>query len=232
MAVVQWNPCHRTFLTFCNICNDARDGKIRQDMTMWPAVDLFELCTVAVTCSYAHVLFLPQFSQETSELSFHRIVFPSFHPFPLFNLLSAGWPGGKQCVAPAVGPVNHSQHTSLFADDTWKTQRHQWGRRLHGERLNHEEGPKKKNSHEKSTKVIIYSLRRWRTLSSTRWCSHLVPFISFFCCHGSRSALPMRWRLFGVLVCCFQGPVLRQGAQLSLDHSQHRLQQVSHGQLS
>ena len=57
-------------------------------------------------------------------------------------------------------------------------------------------------------------------------------YLVIFCCHEFRSALPMRWRLFGVLVCCFQGPVLRQGAQLSLDHSQHRLQQVSHGQLS
>ena len=70
MAAVQWNPCHRTFLTFCNICNDARDEKIWEDMTMWPAVNLFDLCAVAVTCTYAHVLFLPQFSQETSELSF------------------------------------------------------------------------------------------------------------------------------------------------------------------
>lgn len=230
MAVVQWNPCHRTFLTFCSICNDARDEKIWEDMTMWPAVDLFESCTVAVTCSYAHVLFLPQFSQETSELSFHRIVFPSFHPFPLFNFFSAGWPGGKQCVAPAVGPVNHSQHTSLFADDTWKTQRHQWGDGCTERGWTMRRVQKKKLP--LNPQKWWNSLRRWRTLPSTRWCSHLLPFISFFCCHEFRSALPMRWRLFGVLVCCFQGPVLRQGAQLSLDHSQHRLQQVSHGQLS
>ena len=65
-----------------------------------------------------------------SELSFYRNFFPSFHPFPLS---SAGWPGGKQCAALAVGPVDHSQYTSLFADDTWKTQRHSG--------LHHESGP-------------------------------------------------------------------------------------------
>lgn len=161
---------------------------------------------------------------------FHRVVFPSFHPFPLFNLFSAGWPGGKQCAAPAVGPVNHSQHTSLFADDTWKTQRHRW-----------EWAARREASYwGRANKKLPLNPQKWlffeKVLNSAKYkmvfpsCS--VYLVIFFCCHGSRSALPMRWRLFGVLVCCFQGPVLRQGAQLSLDHSQHRLQQVSHGQLS
>ena len=229
MAVVQWNPCHRTFLTFCNICNDARDEKIWEDMTMWPAVDLFESCTVAVTCSYAHVLFLPQFSQETSELSFTEL---SSHLSILFLCSICSVQDGQagNNVLRLRLDQSITANTPHYLRMTLGKPKGTVGSRLHGERLNHEDVPKKTPT--QSTKVIIL----WEGGELCQL-QDGVPilfrlFSSFFCCHGSRSALPMRWRLFGVLVCCFQGPVLRQGAQLSLDHSQHRLQQVSHGQLS
>ena len=209
-----------------------RYDKIWEDMTIWPAADLFELCTVAVTCSYAHVLFLPQFSQETSELSFHRIVFPSFHPFPLFSDVQCRM-ARRETMCCACGWTSQSQPIHLIICgwhlENPKAPVGETAARREAEPLRRV--PKKKTP-TKNPQKWWNSLRRWRTLPSTRWCSHLLPFISFFCCHEFRSALPMRWRLFGVLVCCFQGPVLRQGAQLSLDHSQHRLQQVSHGQLS
>ena len=110
--------------------------------------------------------------------------------FPSFSVQNAGWPGGKQCVAPAVGPVDHSQYTSLFADDTWKTQRHQWGRRLHGERLNHEEGAKKKTPTQSIKVMKFFEKVENSAKYKMVFPSSSVYLVIFFCCHEFRSALP------------------------------------------
>lgn len=237
MAVVQWNPCHRTFLTFCNICNDARDGKIRQDMTMWPAVDLFESCTVAVTsctvavtCSYAHVLSLPQFSQETSELSFTEL---SSHLSILFlcsicsvqdgqagnNVLRLRLDQSITANTPHYLRMTLGKPKGTSGGDGC-TERGFILRRV----------PKKTPT--QSIKVMKFFEKVENSAKYKMVFHRIFRLFLFFVVTNLDQRPAMRWRLFGVLVCCFQGPVLRQGAQLSLDHSQHRLQQVSHGQLS
>lgn len=226
MAVVQWNPCHRPFVTFCNICNDARDEKIWEEMKrydlqwtflsyaqwQWPAVML--------TFCFCH--------------SFHRKhpnwvsqnclpIFPSFSFVQFVQCRMAR----QETMCCACAWTSQSQPIHLIICG-WHLEnpKAQWGTAARREA--EPWGRATKNS----TLIHLW----WNSLRRCENCQVQdgVPSCSvyFFVVVTAVDQRPaMRWRLFGVLVCCFQGPVLRQGAQLSVDHSQQRLQQVSHGQL-
>lgn len=155
---------------------------MRRDEKIWPAVNLFELCTVAVTCSYAHVLFLPQFSQETSELSFTEL---SSHLSILFLCSICSVQDGQ-----AGNNVLRLRLDQSITANTPHYLRMTLGKPKgtvgHGCT---ERGWTMRTCHKKlhSNPLVMKFFEKVWKLPSTRWCSILFRLF-FCCCHGCRSA--------------------------------------------